>query len=333
MVKTQNIDKIFELSAELFLPATLSSFQHQAQYNPVYKQYLQAISVSIDTISSITEIPFLPIQFFKTHPILTDKVEKPDAPTLLYFESSGTTAQINSRHVVPDPLVYQHSFTKAFTRQYGDIRQYCILALLPSYLERQNSSLVYMVQHLQDMSGHSLNDFYLYDHERLYKNLQKLEAAQQRTLLIGVTYALLDFAEKYAMPLAYTNIIETGGMKGRREELIREEVHERLAKAFRLTSIHAEYGMTELLSQAYSLGGGLFTSPPWMKVLVRDINDPFAVTSVGKGLLNIIDLANIHSCCFIATDDIGEVFADGSFIVNGRLDGSDLRGCSLMVAH
>ena len=332
MLKTQSIEKIFECDDELFFSTALLFFQHQSTHNIVYRAYLQAIHAENRIPQRPSDIPFLPIPFFKQKIIRTSELPVPVHRTPLWFESSGTTGQINSRHDVPNPELYETSFMRAFEKQYGDVADYCILGLLPSYLEREHSSLVYMVRHLMKASGHPFNDFYLHDHDALADRLRLLESTGQKTLLIGVTYALLDFAEKHAFPLQHTVLMETGGMKGRRDELIREEVHDRLRNAFSLDHIHSEYGMTELLSQAYAKYDGLFTAPPWMKVMVRDVNDPFEVAPFGKGVLNVIDLANIHSCCFVATEDIGEVFPDGSFKVSGRLDASDLRGCSLMVA-
>lgn len=330
MIKTQITDKIFSQTPNDFVKIALDFFHHQAKHNTFYGAYLEKLNCDVDRVEVIQAIPFLPIQFFKTQQIITREVELSMETSSLIFESSGTTAQVNSKHFVQDAALYERSFMGAFEKFYGDVREYCIMGLLPSYLERGQSSLVYMVNDLISKSQHPLSDFYLYNHDELYANLQALEAAKQKTILVGVTYALLDFAEKYSMPLQHAHIVETGGMKGRRKEMIREEVHQILKSSFNLNDINAEYGMTELLSQAYSKGKGIFNCPPWMKVLVRDVNDPFQISLTGKGVLNIIDLANIHSCCFIATDDIGEVFADGSFTVQGRLDLSDLRGCSLM---
>jgi len=227
--------------------------------------------------------------------------------------------------------LYEQSFTKSFELQYGTIEKYCVIGLLPSYLERNNSSLVYMVNHFINKSKHANSGFYLHEFDKLFTMLQELDQQQQPVLLLGVSFALLDFAEKYILPLQHTIIMETGGMKGRREEMIRAALHQKLKEAFAVNKIHAEYGMTELLSQAYSKGDGIFTCPPWMKVLVREEEDPLSVATAGAGLVNIIDLANVYSCSFIATDDVGKVSHDGSFEMLGRRDGSDLRGCSLLV--
>ncbi|HUR65653.1 MAG TPA: hypothetical protein VMZ03_04825, partial [Chitinophagaceae bacterium] len=246
------------------------------------------------------------------------------------FESSGTSSSSNSQHYVKDLGLYEESFTRGFELAYGPIHEYCILALLPSYLKRKNSSLVHMAGKLIRLSGRHQSGFYLDEWDKLDRTLNELETSGQRTLLLGVTFALLDFAEKCPRPLKHTMIMETGGMKGRKKEMIREEVHAVLKKAFDTTSIHSEYGMTELLSQAYSKGEGIFTCPPWMRILIRDEEDPFLVRSQGAGTINVIDLANIYSCAFIATDDAGKLYSNGSFEVVGRVDGSDLRGCSLL---
>lgn len=308
-----------------FNDVALKLFHYQHSNNKIYKNWCDALQLKSDEIGSVKEIPFLPISFFKSHKIVCEEFE---AATI--FESSGTTQTINSKHFVKDIDIYKKSFLKAFELFYGDIKNYCILGLLPSYLERKNSSLVMMVDELIQLSGHPLSGFYLHNFHNLHQTLQQLENAHQKTILIGVTFALLDFASQYPTQLKNTVVMETGGMKGRREELTRQQVHEILEKNFGLKNIHSEYGMTELLSQAYAKEQGKFFCPPWMKVFIRDETDPRYVTETGKGILNIIDLANIHSCAFIATDDTGQVFADKSFEVMGRLDKSDLRGCSLL---
>ena len=331
MITIQNIHQIFSETSQNFDKKSIAFFQHQIKNNVFYKKYIDAIFANTKPISEIGDIPFLPIQFFKNEKIITNQIEKINAQKEeIVFESSGTTSQIKSKHFIQDIDVYKMSFMQCFRQFYGNIEDYCIMGLLPSYLERSHSSLVYMVRVLIEKSKHPLSNFYLYNTDELFDNLRNTEASNQKTILFGVSYALLDFAEKYAIDFRNTIVIETGGMKGRREEMIREEVHALLQKSFNTKDIHAEYGMTELLSQAYSNGKGIYSCPPWMKVLVRDINDPFQISKKGKGVLNVIDLANIHSCCFIATDDVGEVFEDGSFLVNGRLDNSELRGCSLM---
>lgn len=299
-------------------------WQYQYKNNSVYRNWCNALDRR--NISALNDIPFLPISFFKTHKVISgaDNVD-------IIFESSGTTQSFTSKHYVHDTELYEKSFMRAFEIFYGKPEEWCIIGLLPSYLERKNSSLVYMADALIKKSNHNLSGFYLYDFESLYTALQQLEASGQKTLLIGVTFALLGFAEAYPMKLRHITIMETGGMKGKREELTRAQVHEILCKRLGASVIHSEYGMTELLSQAYSKDEGKFYCPPWMKVLVRDEDGPLQVNTTGRGALNIIDLANIHSCSFIGTDDVGIVHKDGSFEVHGRLDDSDMRGCSLMV--
>lgn len=325
--------KIFEVNDDSFETIALEVFNFQAENNPVYGDFVRALKIDPASVRSIVQIPFLPIRFFKSHEVKTGEFEPQSV-----FESSGTTGNINSRHLVKDLSLYEESFIKGFELFYGSIKEWCIIGLLPSYLERKNSSLVYMVDKLIQLSGHSQSGFCLNEHEKLFAILNELEKIKQKTLLIGVTFALLDFEEKYATALQYTIIMETGGMKGRREEMIRPEVHTILKNAFNLTAIHSEYGMTELLAQAYSKGNGIFNCPPWMKILLRDEEDPFVVlvprfgtVAPITGTINVIDLANIFSCSFIATDDVGKLYGDGSFKVLGRIDGSDLRGCGLMV--
>jgi hypothetical protein len=340
-------DKIFSVTEKSFGQLALNIFRFQYETNRVYSSYVNALSINPVAVDKIEKIPFLPISFFKT-----DEVKAGKFNDERIFESSGTTQTVNSRHYVKDISLYNESFSRGFQNVYGNINEWCILGLLPSYLEKGNSSLVYMVDYLIRESQHPQSGFYLYDLERLKQTLISLERAKQKTLLIGVTYALLDFAEKfsadnYREPLMNAIIMETGGMKGRREELTRMEVHDRIKKAFNISEVHSEYGMTELLSQAYAKKDGRFECSPWMKVMIRDDEDPLTV-SVPRfqivaseiseseivapitGAINIIDLANVYSCSFIATDDIGRSYADGSFEVLGRMDGSDLRGCSLL---
>lgn len=305
----------------------LELFRFQYHTNNIYRTYCDVLKTRIDAIDSICQIPFLPISFFKTHNVSCGAY----SITEPFFESSGTTGQQASRHFVPETALYERSFRQTFEQFYGPVQDYCIIGLLPSYLERQRSSLVYMVNDLIKRSGHPKSGFYLYDVEKLAGTIASLEAAQQKTILFGVTYALVDFAELHPIPLQHTTIIETGGMKGRKKELLREEVHGLLKKSFSVNSIHSEYGMTELLSQAYALKNGQFQTPPWMRVLVREEDDPFSVTgSAGTGGINIIDLANIWSCAFIATEDAGRLSRDNCFEVLGRLDNAEIRGCSLL---
>ncbi|MBX3255355.1 MAG: acyl transferase [Chitinophagaceae bacterium] len=324
--------RIFDFNISDPPPLALEVFHFQYANNIIYRQYCEALGIYGNAVRQITDIPFLPISFFKTHPVKTTAFT-----TSTVFESSGTTQAINSKHYIKDVSLYTESFGKTFELFYGTPANWCIIALLPSYLERRHSSLVVMADELIKSSGHPDSGFYLHDHKRLSETLLKLEEQQQRTLLLGVTFGLLDFAEKYPVPLQYTTIMETGGMKGRREEITREEVHDILKQAFGVKTIHSEYGMTELLSQAYSKQNGIFYCPSWMKVLMRKEDDPLTVEdnrTAGKvlnGVINVMDLANIYSCSFIATEDAGKLYPDGSFEVLGRVDNSDIRGCSLMV--
>jgi phenylacetate-coenzyme A ligase PaaK-like adenylate-forming protein len=331
----KNIDlekRVFAASESNFAELALELFQFQYGNNDIYRKYCDALKVVPDNINSLQQIPFLPISFFKSHQVISTIFE----PEVI-FESSGTTGSVNSRHFVKDIQLYKKSFTAGFERFYGAPENKCILGLLPSYLERNNSSLVLMVDDLIKKSTQSLSGFYLYDLEKLHSTLLHNEILKQPTLLIGVTYALLDFAEQYPMQLRNTIVMETGGMKGRREEMTRQEVHQLLQKNLGVSLVHSEYGMTELLSQAYSKGDGIFHCAPWMKVVIREEDDPFAIhTAVNikekpvTGAINIIDLANIYSCSFIATSDAGRLYSNESFEVLGRIDNSDIRGCSLM---
>ena len=331
----KNIDlekRIFAASDENFAELSIAVFRFQYEYNTLYRQYCNTVNVKADEVDVIEQIPFIPIQFFKSHQIKTTDFE-PEA----VFESSGTATTINSQHFVKDPGLYKKSFTTAFKKFYGTPKSKCILGLLPSYLERGNSSLVFMVDELIKDSNNSLSGFYLYDYDKLHRTILHNEILKQPTLLIGVTYALLDFAEKYPMQLRHTIIMETGGMKGRRKEITRQEVHKKLQTNLGVALVHSEYGMTELLSQAYSKGDGIFHCPPWMKILIREEDDPFSIILPDAvkakpitGAINIIDLANIYSCSFIATEDAGRLYSNKSFEVLGRIDNSDIRGCSLM---
>jgi phenylacetate-coenzyme A ligase PaaK-like adenylate-forming protein len=306
----------------------LKIFRHQARHVSVYRNWIKHIGQSIESVKTIRDIPFLPIAAFRSHAVVEDGLEP-----ILEFSSSGTTGQQTSRHLIANPLMYEESFLKAFQLFYGDPKQYCILALLPSYLERQGSSLVYMTDRLIRESEHPQSGFYLNQYAALADVLTVLCNRKQPTVLLGVTYALLDLAEQFPLSFQDLIILETGGMKGKRKELMREELHGILQQAFHVPTIHSEYGMTELLSQAYSMGNGLFDSPPWMKICIRDINDPFSFLPAGStGGINVIDLANIHSCSFLATDDLGKRHPNGQFEVLGRFDHSDLRGCNLMVS-
>lgn len=316
------INRIFDINSVTEQKVIEEVYQFQYQNNEVYRNWCDNFHYQKKTTS------FLPIGFFKTHEIKTTLFDPKKN-----FESSGTTKSNTSKHLIKDIELYKTSFIKAFNRFYGKIEDYCIIGLLPSYLERNNSSLVFMVDELIKLSNHSKSGFYLNQYQDLFNNLSELNNSNQKVLLIGVTYALLDFAEQFPMKLNNTIVMETGGMKGRKKEITKSEVHEILKKGFGVENIHSEYGMTELLSQAYSKQNDRYYCPPWMKVFVRSEEDPLEVNAIGKGVINIIDLANLYSCSFIATDDVGEVFDDGSFTIYGRLDNSDLRGCSLLMVN
>ena len=317
-----DIQQLWNLPKENFIRVSRTVFQWQAKHNEVYKQWVQLNKASA---KELITIPFLPISFFKTQEVIIG----PKPITL--FESSGTTQDIVSKHWVQNTALYEQSFLNGFELVYGAPSNYCIIGLLPSYLERANSSLVYMVNQLIQASGHEESGFYLDDFKKLDAVLKKLENEKQQVWLIGVSFALTDFAAAYPQKLVYTTVVETGGMKGRKKELTREELHEVLTTNFGTPTIHSEYGMTELLSQAYAIKEGVFKCPPWMKVLVADEEDPIELKETGRGILHIIDLANLYSCSFIATEDLGEVYDDGSFKVLGRIDSSARRGCSLLV--
>lgn len=324
------VDKIFSIkSNDEFNTVALDVFNYQYQNNILYKQYVDLLGFNPTELNLYSKIPFLPIEFFKTHTVTA----QPSVEPAIVFSSSGTTGQSTSKHSVVDLNIYENSFIKGFEHFYGAVTDYCVLALLPSYLEREGSSLIYMVNNLMELSQNPDSGYYLYDYDRLILKLDELKAQEQKTLLIGVSFALLDLAKSYRTDVGSNCIVmETGGMKGRGKELTRTELHTKLTEAFYTPTIHSEYGMTELLSQAYSKGNGIFACPPWMKVLVRDITDPLTPLAPNQqGGLNIIDLANLQSCSFIATADIGRVNADNSFEVLGRYDHSDVRGCNLLV--
>ena len=310
-----------------FQDLALQVFNYQFNNNKVYRSFCDLLYKHPSDVKTIRDIPFLPIQFFKTHQVLSsdDEIETT-------FTSSGTTGSEPSRHDIIDLDIYEQSFRAGFSQFYGNVKDYIVLALLPSYMERGGSSLIYMVNDMISRSGHEKSGFYLNNLSELKNTLITLDKIGEKVLLIGVSFALLNLVETYQFNLEHTIIMETGGMKGRRKELIREELHNRLKQGFGVNTIHSEYGMTELLSQAYSSWKGIYNAPPWMHVLTRDTEDPITILSNGKtGGLNIIDLANINSCSFIATQDLGRVYENGSFEVIGRFDHSDIRGCNLMV--
>lgn len=324
-------EKIFQATPKNFDSVALEVFNHQYRHNPIYQQFCRLRGIQKASVKDITAIPFLPIQFFKTHTIQSGEFipEK-------VFESSGTTGTDKSKHPVKSLSWYKSIFRSSFEHLLGNPDPYCWLGLLPGYLERPDSSLVYMTDSFIKDSLHPLSGFHLHNFEALNSILSELEAAGQPTLLLGVSFALLDFAERFPMQLKHTIVMETGGMKGRKEELPKEALHRLLKDAFGVKTIYSEYGMTELMSQAYSTGNGRYASPPWMKILIRSEDNPLLVEQNSplknsQGAINIIDLANIHSCSFIATDDLGKIHSDGTFEILGRLDQADIRGCSQLV--
>ncbi len=322
------ISKIFDSSAGASQDALiLEIFRYQAAENEVYKRFVEALGLQPSAVQRVNDIPFLPVQLFKSHTIVSG-----DFIPEVTFSSSGTTGMEHSFHHVRYKEIYEQSYRRGFEYFYGNPEDYVILALLPSYQERNGSSLIYMVDDLINLSANADSGYFLYNHDDLYALLQRLQEKQKKVLLIGVTYALLDFTERYQLNFPNLIVMETGGMKGKRKEMIREELHQQLCKGFGVQQIHSEYGMTELLSQAYSQGNGTFACPPWMRVLIREVNDPLSLVKGDRiGGINIIDMANLHSCSFIATQDLGKIKSDGSFEVSGRFDNSDIRGCNLLV--
>jgi phenylacetate-coenzyme A ligase PaaK-like adenylate-forming protein len=320
-------NEIFNInSSKDFERIALEVFRFQYENVSVYRNFCNHLKTQVSEVKTIQQIPFLPIQFFKNHKIIADGFSEE-----MIFTSSGTTGSITSKHYIPSLNIYEKSFQKAFENQYGNPSNYAILALLPSYLEREGSSLIYMVENLIEISNNSHSGFYLYEMEALIEKLEFLEKTEQKSILIGVSYALLDLIEQKKFQLKNTIIMETGGMKGRRKEMIKEELHEILKNGFGIEKIHSEYGMTELLSQAYSIGDGIFCCPPWMQILIRDPEDALSYNFGKTGGINVIDLANIYSCSFIATQDLGKINKNGTFEIIGRFDNSDIRGCNLMV--
>lgn len=321
-------EAIFNIqSEEEFNELALTVFKHQFRNNKVYRSFCDLLNVHPSDVTKIEEIPFLPIQLFKTRQVLSSTHNVKEI-----FTSSGTTGSVTSKHYITDISWYQRSYLKGFEHFYGNIENYAILALLPNYLERKGSSLIYMVDDLIKRSKHLESGFHLNNKTELAEKLEALDKKGKKILLIGVSFALLDLVEQYEFNLKNTIIMETGGMKGRRKELVRQELYKLLSEGFGTDRIHSEYGMTELLSQAYSKRNGIFECPPWMKILIRDTEDALTVLPKGKsGGINVIDLANYNSCSFIATQDLGKVYQNGSFEVIGRFDNSDIRGCNLMV--
>lgn len=318
---------IFDISGkESFQDIALKVFRFQYDNISVYRAWCEALHVKKQAVEHIDQLPFLPVGFFRTHDVIADGMQPQKV-----FTSSGTTAEASSRHLVADEALYRESFLRSFTRFYGPPDDWTILALLPSYLEREGSSLVYMAKELIERSKDPVSGFYLNELQQLRQKLKALSRSRKKTMLLGVTYALLDLAAIGPLTFPELVVMETGGMKGRRREMIKEEVHALLKVAFRTEKIHSEYGMTELLSQAYSAGDGRFYCPPWMKITIRDVNDPLSMLPEGRtGGINVIDLANVYSCSFIAVQDLGKLYTDGSFEVLGRFDHSQIRGCNLM---
>ena len=320
LFKHHNIEEFEKLSLQIF----------QKQYHQirVYRSFVDALNVNPEQVNKLEDIPFMPIEFFKDYKVLAEKEE-----VELVFKSSGTTGMQRSQHFVKSARVYEESFIKGFEYFYGPITDYVLLALLPSYLENGDSSLVYMADHLIKLSKNENSGFYLNDYSKIVEKLHLLKNGKKKVMLLGVSYALLDLVELERFDFPNLTIMETGGMKGRRKEMVREELHEFIGKGFGVEKIHSEYGMTELLSQAYSKGDGVFNCPPWMKIMIRDVNDPLSLLEEGKsGAINIIDLANIHSVSFLATKDLGKISAPNSFQILGRFDSSDIRGCNLLIA-
>ncbi len=321
-------NKIFAVKdTKEFETVALEVFHFQFKNIPIYRKFCQLIGRSPDNVKSIESIPFIPVEFFKNHTILPENV-----PVAMTFLSSGTSGMNQSRHYLADLSLYENSFMKGFEHFYGKADDYIFFALLPAYLEREGSSLIYMVETLINQSKHPKSGFYLNNYEELLKNIKMVSNDSRKKILIGVSFALLDLAENYKPDLTDIIVMETGGMKGRRKEMVKDDLHKTLEKAFNISQIHSEYGMTELLSQAYSYGRNIFACPPWMKVLCRDTNDPLSIIGNNKtGGINVIDLANLYSCSFIATQDLGKTHDDGCFEVLGRFDNSDIRGCNLLV--
>lgn len=329
MRKAENLsEQIFQINdTASFQNIALKIFKIQSKQNLIYKKYLEALPINIEEIKSIEDIPFLPIEFFKSQKVVLDGLY----PEIV-FSSSGTTGMVPSQHFVSDLKIYEDSFVKGFQHFFGPIVDYCILALLPSYLEREGSSLIYMAEQLIQLSENKKSGFFLNNLNELVNIIHSTDLKNKKIILLGVTYALLELAENYKIKKPELIVMETGGMKGKRKEMVREELHHYLCDNLGVKQIYSEYGMTELLSQAYSFGHGIFRTPPWMKVLIRDINDPFSILADEQsGGINVIDLANLNSCSFVMTQDLGKKYKDDSFEILGRFDSSDVRGCNLLV--
>ncbi len=322
----KHVDVFKTLSSGQFNDIALELFHYQYKKNAIYRKFVDCLGVAPDSIKSLEKIPFLPVGFFRDQVVLCGKVEDTD----IIFRSSGTTGTVPSHHYVKELSLYEESFSRGFRYFYGPPEDFYFLALLPSYLEHSHSSLIFMMDSFIRKSGKE-SGFYLHDYDSLVGTLNKLKGRKKKIILWGVSFALMELAENFKLHIPEVIVMETGGMKGRRKEITRDELHQELCARFDVQSIHSEYGMTELLSQSYSAGAGRFITPPWMKVLIRDVNDPLSLIGTGKtGGINVIDLANIHSCAFIATQDLGKIHSDNSFEVLGRFDDSDVRGCSLL---
>jgi phenylacetate-coenzyme A ligase PaaK-like adenylate-forming protein len=327
-ISVPDISKIWSIKSELdFNITALEVFYFQYENNMIYREWVDSLKKNVNSIKHFSEIPFLPISLFKSH-----KIKSSDEKEDIVFSSSGTTGMQTSKHYVKDLNIYKESYRKGFGFFYGNIEDYTVLALLPSYLEREGSSLIFMAEDLIKLSKNEKSGFYLYNYDELFTILNELKNSKKKTLLLGVSFALLEFAENYKIEFPELIVMETGGMKGKRKELLRQELHSILCSSFGVNQIHSEYGMTELLSQAYSKGNSVFNTPPWMKILIRDTNDPLSLQSNNKtGGINVIDLANIYSCSFIATQDLGKLLPNDCFEILGRFDNTDIRGCNLLV--
>ena len=322
-------EKVRNLNSEEFENLAMDIFRFQAEANPIYQKYIKARGIDVSLVSQIEEIPFLPIRFFKDWAVICGEEDEFEG----FYSSSGTTGTITSKHFYWSELWYLEHSLEIFESFYGSIKDYHILALLPAYLERPGSSLVSMAKFFIEKSGSEFSGFFLYNHDDLLHTLEKLKVDSRKVLLLGVTFALLDLAEsgKKFIPMDNLVVMETGGMKGKRKEMIREEVHEILQNYFQVSAIHSEYGMTELMSQGYSMGQGKFSLPPSLRIKLRDVNDPLSWSNRSQGGINVIDLANFHSCSFIETQDLGKFGPDGMLEVLGRFDNSEIRGCNLLV--
>lgn len=319
---------LYTVNDSTFDDIALRIFYKQAKENKVYRDFIGFLGIEPTSIDRVDKIPFLPISFFKSHDVVTGNQGIPE----IIFTSSGTSGSFSSRHIVPQLSFYLSNAKRNFEFFFGSLTEYHILALLPSYLERDGSSLISMVNYFMAESQSSGSGFYLNNYEELLRQIKKVKDDGRKVLLLGVSFALLELAERFEVDLSQCIIMDTGGMKGKRKELTREELHEFLQNKFHVDVIHSEYGMTELMSQAYSAGGGLYSLPPWMKAVARDLNDPFKMEPIGKtGGINVIDLANLHSCAFIETQDLGKIHQNGRFEILGRFDNSDIRGCNLLV--